>query len=64
MTPWITIACPYCGETFDTAIDVPESGTYRSIEDCAICCRPIDVIITLDDDGTVSAQTFRDDETG
>ncbi|MCF7221408.1 CPXCG motif-containing cysteine-rich protein [Marilutibacter chinensis] len=42
MQDYVTIACPYCGEPVDLRIDVlPEPQEY--IEDCAVCCRPIEV---------------------
>ena len=34
--------CPYCGETISFVIDTSEPAqTY--IEDCEVCCRPIQV---------------------
>ena len=46
-----TVRCPYCGEMIDVMIDcsVP-SQSY--IEDCSVCCRPInfDVTVTRDDE--------------
>ena len=45
------VRCPYCGETIDVMIDcsVP-SQNY--IEDCSVCCRPInfDVTVIQDDE--------------
>ena len=50
------IQCPYCGETINVLIDtsVPHQNY---IEDCQVCCRPInfDIVITHDDDIFVSA---------
>jgi hypothetical protein len=42
-------ACPYCGEPLELAID--ESGGRRQIyiEDCAVCCQPIEVTVTIVD---------------
>ena len=34
--------CPYCGETISTFVD-PSEGDYDTIEDCAVCCRPIEI---------------------
>jgi hypothetical protein len=34
------VVCPYCGALFTTVIDT-SSGTFSTIEDCEICCRPI-----------------------
>lgn len=45
------VRCPYCGEMIDVMIDcsVPNQNY---IEDCSVCCRPInfDVTVTLDDE--------------
>ena len=45
-----TIACPYCGEPL--SIDVDPSGGRRQIyvEDCAVCCRPMEIRAAVDDD--------------
>ena len=40
-------ACPYCGESFTTLVDL-SAGNQEYIEDCHICCRPIIFNITLD----------------
>lgn len=36
-----TVQCPYCGEPFETVVDF-SSGSTSYIEDCAVCCRPIE----------------------
>ncbi len=46
----ITLHCPYCGESFETSVDT-SAGSQAYVEDCAICCRPIDVRIRVGDDG-------------
>jgi hypothetical protein len=45
-----TIACPYCGEPL--SIDVDPSGGRRQVyvEDCAVCCRPMEIRAAVDDD--------------
>jgi hypothetical protein len=42
-----TVQCPYCGEAFETPIDA-SAGAARYIEDCAVCCQPIEFSITVD----------------
>lgn len=37
-----TVQCPYCGEAFGTAVDL-SAGTSRYVEDCQVCCQPIDM---------------------
>ena len=57
-----SINCPYCGETFQTSID-PSSGSQVYIEDCYVCCRPIQFNVEVDHLGEVTAVTaLRDDE--
>ncbi len=46
----VTIQCPYCGEEFETAVDL-SAGSQRYVEDCAVCCRPIEIALRVADDG-------------
>ena len=48
------IDCPYCGERFETLID-PSAGSASYIEDCQVCCQPIELTIRVDEDGAVAA---------
>ena len=40
------IACPYCGETIDIAIDL-SAGDQDDVQDCTVCCSPIHVTYTV-----------------
>jgi len=44
------VHCPYCGETIEVLIDcsVPEQNY---IEDCEVCCRPINLDVSVDETG-------------
>lgn len=44
--------CPYCGERFEVLVDasVPEQ---EYIEDCFVCCRPIEFSVTVDPVGDI-----------
>jgi transcription elongation factor Elf1 len=37
-----TIACPYCGQEFELAIDT-SIASQQFTTDCEICCRPFEV---------------------
>ncbi len=50
MLPAIAIACPYCGEWIDILID-DSAGEQQYIEDCQVCCRPIQIAVALDEHG-------------
>lgn len=44
------IDCPYCGERIEILLDA-SAGDQSYIEDCQVCCRPITVRVSIDDDG-------------
>lgn len=44
------IECPYCGEVISLLLD-SSAGSQRYIEDCHVCCRPITVVLDVDEDG-------------
>lgn len=46
------VSCPYCGEVIDLAIDL-SAGSQDYIEDCHICCQPIELHVTMDPPGTL-----------
>ena len=56
----LTIHCPYCGEGFETTVDL-SAGSQSYIEDCAICCRPIEIVLRVDADGELLGVTTRTD---
>ena len=51
---WVTVACPYCGELFETQVDL-SAGPATYVEDCQVCCQPIEMNCELDTDGRLSA---------
>jgi transcription elongation factor Elf1 len=50
----IEVQCPYCGEWFETAVDI-SAGNQDYVEDCAVCCQPIRMRITVGTDGRVQS---------
>jgi len=51
------VQCPYCGEPFETLLDL-SGGPARYVEDCPVCCRPIELQLEVDDDGGLSSLTL------
>lgn len=39
--------CPYCGAPISVLLDVSVSQTY--VEDCEVCCRPLQISYTAED---------------
>lgn len=57
----VTLVCPYCGESIELSID-GSLDTQHYVEDCHVCCQPIEIAVTLDEAGEpqVSARTGDD----
>ena len=57
-----TVSCPYCGESFETRVDTSQ-GDQAYIEDCYVCCRPIQFHLQVDHYGNVTElRVLRDDD--
>ena len=54
------VQCPYCGESIELQVDVP-AGEQAYVEDCSVCCRPIEVRVAAHGGGWV-VEARRDDE--
>jgi len=50
----VAVQCPYCGERLDTRVDLT-AGAREYIEDCEVCCRPIEFSVELHDSGALRA---------
>lgn len=59
--PTADIACPYCGETITLAVD-DSAGDQQYIEDCHVCCKPIEVRVSVDEYGTVDVAAWGQDD--
>lgn len=56
-----TIHCPYCGEPIEVLVDISES-MQNYIEDCQVCCRPINFCIAVDSDGDAHISVTSENE--
>jgi len=57
----LQIQCPYCGEVFDTLVDCSGSSQ-KYIEDCPVCCNPIEFQAEVDSEGNLTTLTTRRDD--
>jgi cysteine-rich CPXCG protein len=60
LTPeeFVAVRCPYCGERLETRVDLTaDEPSY--IEDCEVCCRPIEYAIERDPAGMLLALQAR-----
>ena len=59
----MTYACAFCGEENEVFVDVTGGRCQTFTEDCAVCCRPNLITLTLDDDGDAEIEATREYET-
>jgi hypothetical protein len=53
-TRFIDVQCPYCAETYETQVDLT-AGSFVYVEDCQICCQPIELFVEVDSAGRLRA---------
>ncbi len=49
---FVDITCPYCAEMIPVHIDVA-AGEQSYVEDCQVCCQPIQVGVRLTEQGAL-----------
>ena len=55
------VDCPYCGESYDTTVDL-SSGDQLYVEDCAVCCQPITLVLNVLGDDAFTLVARRDQD--
>jgi hypothetical protein len=50
----VEVECPFCGEAWALTVDTSQ-GDYSTIEDCTVCCRPIQFEIRCEPGEVVTA---------
>jgi hypothetical protein len=56
-----SIDCPYCGEAIDIMVDI--SVPYQDyIEDCQVCCKPMEISVSVEDNEIVGLSVRSDSE--
>ena len=46
--------CPYCFQSISMVLDTSVDGKQKYIEDCEVCCRPIEVQYEAEADEVIS----------
>ncbi len=57
----VDIDCPYCGSQCPVLIDA-SAGECDYIEDCAVCCQPIEFHLRAQGDGELQLSVSRGDD--
>jgi hypothetical protein len=50
MVESVRVRCPFCGERFEALVDA-SGGSAQYVEDCPVCCRPIELRLRTGEDG-------------
>jgi hypothetical protein len=58
LTEFVAIDCPYCGASYQTPIDLT-AGSFSCVEDCQVCCQPVELDVRLTDHGALESLAVR-----
>ncbi len=61
MLQTVILGCPWCGEPCELVLD-PAEGEHTRLEDCGVCCSPMEVSVALATDGEWRVSVRRDNE--
>ena len=50
----VVVTCPYCWEQYETQVDLT-GGSSTYVEDCQVCCQPIELSLEVSDSGALVA---------
>jgi hypothetical protein len=56
-----TIVCPYCAESISVLID-DSVHAQQYIDDCQVCCRPIELDVSIDSAGAPAVSAKAENE--
>lgn len=56
-----SVQCPYCWEVIDVLVDC-SVNEQAYVEDCQVCCRPINFSVSVDEYDGVSIKVSHEDE--
>lgn len=48
------IICPYCRQSISILLDTGIEGFTNIIDDCEVCCRPIDITYSVEDQEVIA----------
>ena len=55
---FVDLPCPWCGEVYGSMLDLTDASRCF-IEDCQVCCRPIEVSLEINESGELQQVTTR-----
>ena len=58
----LSVNCPYCGESLDLWVDETGGSSQKYVEDCQVCCQPMEVFVSVEDGEECSVSVQRMDD--
>jgi hypothetical protein len=55
---FVELPCPWCGEIYGSMLDLTDASR-AYIEDCQVCCSPIEVSLEVNEEGALASLTTR-----
>lgn len=56
------VSCPYCGEIVSITFDPAGGARQEYVEDCQVCCRPWQMVVSVAPDGTAEVTVTAADD--
>ena len=58
----ISVECPSCGGPLGLSVDESGGSVQKYVEDCAVCCQPMEVMVEIEGDEECSVSVRRFDD--
>jgi hypothetical protein len=58
LTEFVSVECPYCWQSYGTQ-GALTGGSFTHVEDCQVCCQPIELGCEVDQTGALTAVRAR-----
>jgi hypothetical protein len=59
-TEFVSVLCPYCWESYESQVDL-SAGSFTYVEDCQVCCQPIELSCAVEEGLLVAVKPERMD---
>lgn len=56
------VQCPCCGEHFEIPVDPGGAAVQRYVEDCQVCCRPLELTVRWSPTGQAAVTATPEDD--
>jgi Cysteine-rich CPXCG len=58
----VSVQCPYCGESLELWVDETGGSSQKYVEDCQVCCQPMEVFVSVEGGEECSVSVQRTDD--